>query len=240
MTLNIAHRGFSALYPENTMLAFKKAKEEGFCDGIELDVQLTKDLVPVIIHDEKLERTTGVKGFVKDFTYSEIRTFNAGENEKIPSLEEYLEFAKENNIYTNIELKNSILEYSTMEEKTLDLIDKFNFKNRIILSSFNHESMSKIKTIDKTIKTGILYDSILLSPHKYCQMCGADAMHPNYISLLLSRNSLKNMLKNNIEVNSYTINKESHMRKFIKEGITSIITNHPDKLHQILIDEKRI
>lgn len=234
MTLNIAHRGFSALYPENTMQAFIKAKEEGFCDGIELDVQLTKDLVPVIIHDEELERTTGKKGLVKDFTYKEIRTLNAGNNEKIPSLEEYLEFAKESNLYTNIELKNSILEYKGMEEKTLELINKFDFKDRVIISSFNHESMSKIKMLDKSIKTGILYDSVLINPEKYCQMCGADAMHPNYTSLLLSKSSLKNMLDNNILVNSYTINNEIYMQKFIDEGMSGIITNHPDKLHKLL------
>ena len=240
MTLNIAHRGFSGLYPENTMLAFKKAKEEGFCDGIELDVQLTKDLIPVIIHDEELERITDVKGLVKDFTYKEIRTFNAGENEKIPSLEEYLEFAKENNIYTNIELKNSILEYPSLEKKTLNLIDKFNFKDSIIVSSFNYKSIAKIKTLDKTIKTGLLYKSHFINLQKYFDMCGADAIHSHYTAFLRSKDLLKNLLENNIEVSSYTIDEEIYMKKFIKEGISSIITNHPDKLHQILIDEKRI
>ncbi|MGL4763321.1 MAG: glycerophosphodiester phosphodiesterase [Sarcina sp.] len=239
MTLNIAHRGFSALYPENTMLAFKKAKEEGFCDGIELDVQLTKDNIPVIIHDEKLIRTTGSFGLVKDITYSEIRKLNAGLNEKIPSLEEYLEFAKENNIYTNLELKNSILEYKGLEEITLNMISKFNLEKEVILSSFNHESMIKIKNLNENIKTGLLYDGILFNPQKYCVSCGADAMHPNYHSLLISRKSLKNMLANDIEVNSYTINKEKYMMKFVKEGISAIITNHPDKLHEIIKSYKK-
>ncbi|MGL5575820.1 MAG: glycerophosphodiester phosphodiesterase [Sarcina sp.] len=234
MTLNIAHRGFSALYPENTMLAFRKAKEEGFCDGIELDVQLTKDNVPIVIHDEKLERTTGASGLVTDLTYNEIRKLNAGLNEKIPSLEEYLEFAKANKIYTNLELKNSILKYKNLESITLDLIYKLGLEKDVILSSFNHESMIKVKELDKNIKTGLLYDCLLFNPQKYCKACNADAMHPDFHSLLLSKRSLKNMLENGIEVNSYTINKERHMIKFIEEGITSIITNHPDKLHNLL------
>lgn len=234
MTLNIAHRGFSARYPENTMLAFTKAKEEGFCNGIELDVQLTKDNVPVIIHDEKLERTTGASGLVTDLTYNEIRKLNAGSNEKIPSLEEYLEFAKENNVYTNLELKNSILEYNNLENISLELIYKLGIEKDVIISSFNHESMIKVKELDKNIKTGLLYDCLLFNPQKYCKACNADAMHPDFHSLLLSKRSLKNMLENGIEVNSYTINKEKHMIKFIKEGITSIITNHPDKLHNLL------
>lgn len=238
MTLNIAHRGFSALYPENTMLSFIKAKEEGFCDGIELDVQLTKDNVPVIIHDEKVNRTTNTTGFVKDFTYKEIRLLNAGQNEKIPSLEEYLEFAKSNNIYTNLELKNSEIPYEGLEEITLNLVDKLKLTKDIIVSSFNHESMNKIKIINHEIKTGLLYDCIIFNPVNYCKMCGADAMHPNYISLLLSKKSISNMINNNIEVNSYTINRASHMKKFIKKNITSIITNHPDKLHEILTQYK--
>lgn len=238
MTLNIAHRGFSALYPENTMLSFIKAKEEGFCDGIELDVQLTKDMVPVIIHDEKVNRTTNKVGFVKDFTYEEIRLLNAGMNEKIPSLEEYIEFAKANDVYTNIELKNNQFAYEDLEEITLNLLSKYNFNKDVIISSFNHESMQKIKSLDKNIKTGLLYDCIMLHPERYCNLCGADAMHPNYFSLLISRNSLKNMLSNNIEVNSYTINKESTMKKFINRNITSIITNHPDKLNRLLNENK--
>lgn len=233
MTFNIAHRGFSALYPENTMLAFTKAAEEGFCDGIELDVQLTKDNIPVIIHDEELERTTGASGLVSDYTYKEIRTLNAGNNEKIPSLEEYLSFAKDSNILSNLELKNSIINYKNLEEITLTLISKLNLQKNIILSSFNHESMIKIKKLDNSIKTGLLYDCLLFNPHKYCISCGADAMHPHYSSLLIG-NGLKNMQKNNIDINSYTINKEKHMIKFLSKGITSIITNHPDKLHELI------
>ena len=65
------HRGFSGEYPENTMLAFQKAVEAG-CEGIELDVQLTKDLVPVIMHDEKVDRTTDGNGYIYDLTYAEL------------------------------------------------------------------------------------------------------------------------------------------------------------------------
>ena len=81
-----AHRGSSGTYPENTMLAFEKAVEEG-CDGIELDVQLTKDGQVVVIHDEELERTTGTKGFVRDYTLEELKKF---EERNIEELKAYL------------------------------------------------------------------------------------------------------------------------------------------------------
>ena len=233
MTLNIAHRGFSALYPENTMLAFTKAKEQGLCDGIELDVQLTKDNVPIIIHDEDLERTTGQLGKVKDFTYREIRTLNAGNNQKIPSLEEYLEFAKSNKIYTNIELKNSVIDYKDLELITLNLIYKFGLKEDVIISSFNHESMIKVKNLDKNIKTGLLYDNLMHNPQEYCKTCNSDAMHPNYTSLLISSN-IEKLQKSNIDINAYTVNDENHMRYLVDKKITSIITNHPDILYRII------
>ena len=76
MTKNFAHRGYSGKYPENTMLAFRKAVEAG-ADGIELDVQLTKDGVPVIIHDELVDRTTNGKGLVKDMDFTTLRQLDA-------------------------------------------------------------------------------------------------------------------------------------------------------------------
>lgn len=107
--LNYAHRGFKSKYPENTMLAFKKALESG-ADGIELDVHLSKDGHLVIIHDENLLRTCGYDTFVKDLILEELKKLNAaygygGIDEKIPTLREYFDFVKDTNLITNIEIK---------------------------------------------------------------------------------------------------------------------------------------
>jgi len=97
MIMNIAHRGFSGLYPENTLLAFTKALELGV-DAIELDVQLSRDGEAMIFHDEDLQRTTGKKGWLKDLTREELRQLDASGEFKgvygrnlIPALDEYLE-----------------------------------------------------------------------------------------------------------------------------------------------------
>ncbi|WML36851.1 glycerophosphodiester phosphodiesterase family protein [Clostridium sp. OS1-26] len=107
-TLNIAHRGFSGIYPENTMLAFKKAVEVQ-CNGIETDVQLTKDGVAVICHNEKLDRTTDGSGFIKNYTYLELSKLDAGVKKdhkfsgcKIPTLDEFLDYIKDKNIDINV------------------------------------------------------------------------------------------------------------------------------------------
>ena len=95
MTKNVAHRGFSSHYPENTMLAFEHAVAAG-CDGIELDVQLSKDGQVVIIHDEMVDRTTDGTGLVRDYTLEELQKFNAAakfaspcQPQHIPTLREY-------------------------------------------------------------------------------------------------------------------------------------------------------
>ena len=91
MVKNFAHRGFSGLYPENTMIAFQKAVECEGCDGIELDVQLTRDRIPVVFHDETLERVCGVKGKVRDYTLEELSHFSLyTSGEHIPTFEDVL------------------------------------------------------------------------------------------------------------------------------------------------------
>ena len=143
MIKNFAHRGFSGKYPENTMLAFEKAIEVG-ADGIELDVQLTKDGEIVIIHDETIDRTTDGKGYVIDYTYEELSKFEAsyiyrgkvGFN-KIPTLKEYFELVKDLDFITNIELKTGINEYLGIEEKVYQLIKEYKLEKKVIISSFN-------------------------------------------------------------------------------------------------------
>ena len=121
MSKIFAHRGFSGKYPENTMIAFKKAVEIGV-DGIELDVHLTKDNEIVIIHDEDIKRTCNGEGLVKDMNLSELKKFDAsatfkgvyGKNE-IPTLREYFELIKSTDVITNIELKTGVFEYPTID-----------------------------------------------------------------------------------------------------------------------------
>ena len=162
MTLNIGHRGFSGLYPENTMLSFQKALEAGV-DGFEFDTHLTKDGEIVVIHDEKIDRTTNGTGFVKDYTYEELKQFDAssvfagqyGFN-YIPTLREYFELTKGMDLMTNIELKNSIIWYDGMEEKVIAMIREYGVEEQIVLSSFNHYSIMKCKKLAPELKCGFL------------------------------------------------------------------------------------
>ena len=137
-----AHRGFKDKYPENTLLAFKKALDLEV-DQIETDVRITKDKVLVLIHDEKLDRTTTGKGKVSDYTIEELRKLDAGDGEKIPTLKELFELVKDHPTLTlDLELKEYPEEVGEelafyVCDETLKMVEKYNFGDRIVINSFS-------------------------------------------------------------------------------------------------------
>ena len=184
MTKNFAHRGFSGKYPENTMLAFRKAIEVGV-DGIELDVHLTKDGQLVIIHDETTDRTCGVSGRVGRMTLEELRQLDASylwrgqmEPNPIPTLREYCQLVEKLPLVTNIELKTNVNEYPGIEAKVLELIREFRLEDRIIISSFNHFSVLRMRELAPELKYGLLSESWVVGAGKYVHDLGIPCYHP--------------------------------------------------------------
>ena len=242
MTKNFAHRGFSGKYPENTMLAFEKAIAEGV-DGIELDVQLTKDGEVVIIHDEKIDRTTDGEGYVVDYTYEELSKFDAsyiyrgkmGFN-KIPTLREYFELVKDLDIITNIELKTGINEYLGIEEKVWDLIQDFKLQDKIIISSFNHFSVMRMKKIAPNMKYGFLSEDWIIDAGKYTHSHGIQCYHPRFNNLIPE--VIEELKSYGLEINTWTVNLESDMRYLISHKIDVIIGNYPDLAKKIINENK--
>lgn len=241
-TLNIAHRGFSGIYPENTMLAFRKAVEEG-ADGIETDVQMTVDGVLVICHDEKVDRTTNKKGLISKYRYDELSKLDAGikfgdnyAGERIPTLDEFLDYVKDKNILINLELKNSIIPYEGLEKGTIDKIYEYGLEKKVIMSSFNHYSMVKVKELDSNIKTGLLCAATIYNAGKYVKGVGADALHPFFPSVM-DYKKVEEIKSQKLMINTYTVNEEKYMKELIKLNIDGIITNYPDKLKRVLREE---
>lgn len=239
MTKNYAHRGFSGNYPENTMLAFKKAVEAG-ADGIELDVHFSKDKELVIIHDEAVDRTTDATGLVADYTYDELSKFNAYaafegkfDFQKIPTLREYFEFvAPIDGFMTNIELKTGINEYPGIEKAVLELIDEFSLRDRIIISSFNHFSVMRFKALAPDVKCGFLEESRVIDFGAYTKNHGIEYIHPMHWNL--TDDAIEEAKSNGVGINTWTVNDEVYMRRLIKKGIDAIIGNYPDKTAAVL------
>ena len=241
MIKNFAHRGFSGKYPENTLLAFQKAIEVQ-ADGIELDVQLTKDGEIVIIHDESIDRTTNGKGLVVDYTYDQLKEFDAsyiytgkfGFN-KIPTLREYFNLIKGTNIITNIELKTGIFEYVGIEEKVFNLIKEFKLEDRVIISSFNHYSVLRMKALAPNIKCGFLTETWILNPGKYTKDNCIECYHPHFA--ILTPDIVKSLKTFGIEINTWTVNKEDEIRDLISKKVDILIGNFPDLTKRILAEQ---
>ena len=242
MTKNFAHRGFSGKYPENTLLAFQKAIEAG-ADGAELDVQLTKDGEVVIIHDETIDRTTDGKGYVVDYTYDELSKFDAsyiyrgqmGFN-KIPTLREYFELVKDLDFVTNIELKTGINEYLGIEEKVYDLIKEFKLEKKVIISSFNHFSVLRMKKIAPELKYGFLSEDWIINAGAYTASHDVQCYHPRFNNLIPE--VVEELKKNGLEINTWTVNKEEDIRDLIDKKIDILIGNYPDLIKQIINENK--
>lgn len=221
------------------MLAFEAAYREK-ANGIELDVQMSKDGVLVVIHDEKLDRTTNASGYVKDYTYRELQHVDASYKFpeffgmcSIPTLEEVFHWAKSKKHFSlNIELKNNVIRYEKLEEKIIDLIKLYKLEKRVVLSSFNHYSLVHIKELEAEIETAILYSECLYTPWKYAKYIGASSIHPHYKTLLMEPIIQKSQA-NQISVRAYTVNKPSVMKTFFHQEISAIITDIPQKALEI-------
>lgn len=232
--INFAHRGASGYCPENTMAAFQKAVELG-ANGIETDVQMSKDGHLVLIHDESLQRTTGTVGFVKDHTLQELQQLDAGSwyheefrGEQIPTLEQLLQLAKAHGIYLNLELKNGIVQYPHLEERMAELVKQYGLTEQVIVSSFNHYSLVTMKQAAPEIATAVLYNEGLYEPWDYAKRIGATALHP--IRYAVTKEWVEEAKAAGVRYHPFTVNHEEEMKRLLAFGVSGIITDFPDKL----------
>ncbi|WP_281532188.1 glycerophosphodiester phosphodiesterase [Anaerocolumna aminovalerica] len=138
--LVVGHRGVKAFYPENTMLSFRKAIELGV-DGLEMDINMTKDGHLVVIHDNTVDRTTNGTGKVADFNMSEIKELDAGSHfspeyagERIPAFEEFLELVKNKKLLLNVEIKD----YRTcVIDKTIKILEEYKLTDTYVITCFD-------------------------------------------------------------------------------------------------------
>ncbi|MGF7048285.1 glycerophosphoryl diester phosphodiesterase [Paenibacillus sp. DS2015] len=236
--INFAHRGASAVCPENTMASFIKSLDLG-ATGIETDVQMTKDGQLVLIHDEAINRTTHGQGWVKDMTLEEISAQDAGswfgdsfKGERIPTLAELLELLRERDTILNIELKNGIFMYPGMEDKVVNLVREFGMAERVVFSSFNHYSLVYCKSIAPEIRTGILYMEGLYRPWDYAASVGADALHAIHFAVLPE--FVAEAAEHGKDYHPFTVNDPDRMKALIEAGVSGIITDYPDQLAKLL------
>lgn len=229
-----AHRGASAYAPQNTIPSFKKALEMGV-QGIELDVQLTADGVPVVIHDYYLEGTTDGKGFVHRQNWKELQKLDAGSwfskdftGTGIPALEEVLALVPKD-VTLNVEIKS----ISSVSEPTAEIIGKILMQEKdrdLLISSFSHPVLQEMQSMDSSFKLGLLTGSDLINIPGYLDLVGLKpfSVHPE--ASCLRPDEIKAIQKRGWKCYSYTVNTKEQATMADALRIDGIFSDYPDLL----------
>jgi glycerophosphoryl diester phosphodiesterase len=217
--LRIGHRGAKAYAPENTLASFKKAIEIGV-DAVELDIRKTKDNQLVVIHDADVKRTTNGEGLVTELTLREIRSLSA-EGEKIPTLEEALDFL-DKKVTVFVELKEA-----GVEEQVLNVVHEKGLEKNVIITSFLEAALKKVRELDKDIETGLIY-----AKHSNPLKAALD-LKANYLLALYRFTHTANVDKaheRGLKEVVWTINKPEEVEEYVKKGVDGIASDKPDIL----------
>lgn len=224
------HRGAYHYAPENTIYSFNKAIELG-ADGVEFDVQLTKDGEVVVIHDERIDRVGNGTGLVKDFTLSELKKINfnkRGISEphfmEIPTLDEVLQLFAATELSINIELKTGIVFYEGLERKTFDLVNEYGLAERVLYSSFNHYSIQKVMEYDPAAKTALLCGGGIIITAEQCQKSRAAALHPD-VRQMRYPGLIEDCHKRGIKVHVWTVENEDDYNYAKEHGVDAVFVN---------------
>ncbi|MGV8969042.1 MAG: glycerophosphodiester phosphodiesterase [Microbacteriaceae bacterium] len=234
------HRGDRAAAPENTIPALQSALDSAL-DFVETDVQLTHDGIPVLFHDETVDRTTNGRGLLAEHTFESLRALDAGSwySEKyagtvVPTFEEFLGIFSNSEKKALIELKG----FWTAEEVTLvtDLIYSFRVHDRVTLASFNFGTLENIEEMAPAIPRVIIRRMLPADPVGLAQFYGAIAILTSPASLEENPEAVTDMHAAGLGLLLYTLNNEEKWSEAIGWGVDGIITDKPSSLDRWLAE----
>ncbi|MGE5327033.1 MAG: glycerophosphodiester phosphodiesterase, partial [Deltaproteobacteria bacterium] len=243
----IAHRGASGDAPENTFAAFELALAQG-ADGIEFDVHLTRDDVPVVLHDARLERTTSGSGRIRNRTVAALAGLDAGSwfnrrfPEKaraefaacrIPRLDEVLNWVRERNVHAYLEIKQTRPRYHGIEAEVLREIYRAGAQQKVTVISFHLPTLRRIRRLDSRIVLGIDFMRPLLAITR-AQILGAGTLLPHWRSA--RRWWIVRAHRAGLKVIIWGLDDPRWMRRRIADGVDGIITTFPGELRKIQND----
>jgi len=227
----LGHRGASHAAPENTLAAFRQAADVG-ADGVELDVHLSRDGVPVVIHDDSVDATTDGAGLVRALTLAQLKALDAGvrfdasfTGERIPTLEEVLAEVGAR-LLINIELKAD--QTAALVPAVVGLVKRMGMAKRVWFSSFKPYALYRARALAPEIPCGLLYGPLSLGALLLKPFTPHEALHP-YKDLLTER-SVRRAHKRGLRVFTWTLDDPVVARQFAVWGIDGIITNEPAEI----------
>ncbi|MEM2848818.1 MAG: glycerophosphodiester phosphodiesterase family protein [Candidatus Bathyarchaeia archaeon] len=214
----VAHRGASSYEPENTIRAIEKAIDMD-ADAVEVDVRLSKDHVPVVIHDETLNRTTNGSGRVDSYTSEQLKNFDAGKGEKIPLLSEVLDVVR-GQVCLLLELKEV-----HASKYALRIVENKGMLNQVVFISFYEDALKAVVEANPGTYRGIIYAKpghfILIA-----KRIGCVAVMPHYRLASFKTVEFAHRLK--LKVNAWTVDDLETARELVGRGVDSVTTNKPD------------
>jgi glycerophosphoryl diester phosphodiesterase len=217
----IGHRGACGYEPENTIRSLRKAINLGV-DAVEIDVRLTKDNKLAVIHDTTLDRTTNGKGLVRNYTLEELKKFDAGKGEHIPSLSEVIDFVR-NKVELVIEIKDlgseSLVASAVLDEGVAD---------SVMVTSFHPSSVLTIKELLPKIKTGVIFSSEPIRAYELALHTKANAILPRIDRL--SKTMVKQAHEHNVLVYTWVVNNKAEFFKALDLGVDGVASDFPDVL----------
>ncbi len=222
------HRGAKALAPENTLPSFFKALECG-ATGIEFDVRVTADGVPVVVHDDELDRVAGVSLRVSEASYRELSKVKV-QGARIPTLREVLAMAK-GRLYVDIEVK-----VPGVEEEVVEALHELEMVDEAIVTSFLPAPLEKIKKLDPGIDVGILLEEWDEEYLEIARKLEAAAILPAHD--ILTREIVERAKAEGYSIITWTVNSLEEAEKLLKMGLDGIITDDPCALRPVIQRER--
>jgi len=236
--LRIAHRGAAGHAPEHTLAAFEMALAQ-HAQMIEFDVRLTADEELVVFHDETLERTTPARGRVREATWAEICTLDAGSwfspeyrDQRPLRLRDVLEWAN-GRVPLNIELKEPASEAAVLLPRLLRELRAAKAVERVVISAFDWELLVKLRERDPQARIGILWHDPALTAEAWqlADRIAASSVHPLWG--LAGPELVSAAHERNLQVYVWTVNDESWMRSLVACGVDGMISDFPDRLWKV-------
>jgi glycerophosphoryl diester phosphodiesterase len=233
--LVIGHRGASAHAPENTMRAFQVAMAQR-ADGIELDVKKCASGEVVVMHDETVDRTTNGTGRTHALTLAQLRALDAGDGERVPTLEEVFELITSHPTFLiNIEVTNYPTPRDGLERDVVEIVKRHGLAERVLFSSFNHLLVRRLAALLPDVPRGLLYArdmplplrNVWLSPfikHEF--------RHPQHA--MVTRDFVDMMRARGRAVNAWTVNDDADVRRMIAAGVSGIIGDSPESIRRVM------
>jgi glycerophosphoryl diester phosphodiesterase len=237
--VRIAHRGASADYPENTLLAFERAIAHGV-DMLELDLQLTRDGELVVIHDEMLERTTNGTGLVRDQLLADIQRLDAGRGQHVPLLAEVVELVRPTAVRLCVEVKGeTIADSLAIAEATVAALERADMLGRVVVTSFTGPALLRAKALQPDIAT--LLDPSpqdgSLTPRQICQQTlAAGANCISYDVRFLTQAIVDEARFSGLALWPWAPNEADDIRRVLDMGVPGIMTDRPDVLNAVLAE----